>query len=64
MTNWSTLRRFGDFKALNPSWFLHQFASCDIHLATGCGVSDVSEVPWPDLAIVRVTQERPLQIHD
>jgi esterase/lipase superfamily enzyme len=23
----------------NDSWFLHQYESCDIHLATGCG-------PW------------------
>ena len=38
----------------NDPWFLDQYRSCDIHLATGCGPW---EVPRPDLPNVRRARE-------
>jgi esterase/lipase superfamily enzyme len=29
----------------NDPWFLHQYGSCDIHLATGCGPWEVADLP-------------------
>ena len=43
----------------NDPWFLHQYASCDIHLATGCG-------PWEqraDLPNVRGARSRGIAHH-
>src|SRR5437588_7821517 len=39
----------------NDPWFLHQLASCDIHLATGCGPW---EVPGPTYQMSAVLASR------
>ena len=44
----------------NDPWFLHQLASCDIHLATGCGPW---EVPGPTYRMSEVLKSRGIPHH-
>jgi esterase/lipase superfamily enzyme len=44
----------------NDPWFLHQLASCDIHLATGCGPW---EVPGPTYQMSAVLASRGIAHH-
>src|SRR5256885_1458935 len=44
----------------NDPWFLHQLASCDIHLATGCGPW---EVPGPTYRMSEVLKSRGIAHH-
>ena len=44
----------------NDPWFLHQYRSCDIHLATGCGPW---EVPSPTYRMSEVLKSRGIPHH-
>lgn len=44
----------------NDPWFLHQLASCDIHLATGCGPW---EAPGPTYRMSDVLNSRGIAHH-
>jgi esterase/lipase superfamily enzyme len=45
---------------MSDPWFLHQYASCDIHLATGCGAW---EVPGPTYHFSAILASRGIPHH-